>query len=138
MVVWLDGPAHLDFAPGWRTIGFALAIEKLAYIFFGLSPARQASSPPRHRSRMHTLFMAAQITASCVLLALSALLVRALDRAANLDPGFDYAHIITVDPQLYAHGYTPSRAVAYMQDLRSRLEQLPGVETSALTLVVPL
>src|SRR5262249_61104090 len=104
----------------------------LACVFFGLSPARQASSPPRRRSRMRTLFLAAQITASCVLLALSGLLVRALYRAANFDPGFDYGRVIPVDPQLYAPGYNPPRASEYMRDLRARLEQIPCVQASAL------
>src|SRR5262249_3690869 len=72
------------------------------------------------------------------LLVLSGLLVRALHRAGNVDPGFDYTRIITIDPQLYAHGYTPARSAEYMQELRTRLQQLPGVDSAALTAVPPL
>jgi hypothetical protein len=138
LIVWLGGPAHLDLAPDWRTILFAFAMGGVACILFGLSPARQAAAPPKRKSRTRTIFMATQITASCVLLVLSGLLVRALHRASNVDPGFDYARIITVDPQLYAHGYTPGKSEEYMQELRTRLEQLPGVESAALAAVVPL
>ncbi len=138
LIVWLGGPAHLDLAPDWRTILFAFAMGGVACILFGLSPARQATAPPKRKSRTRTIFMATQITASCVLLVLSGLLVRALHRASNVDPGFDYARIITVDPQLYAHGYTPAKSEEYMQELRTRLEQLPGVESAALAAVTPL
>ncbi len=138
LIVWLGGPAHLDLSPDWRTIVFAFAIGGLACILFGLSPARQASASPKHRSRSRTIFMATQITASCVLLVLSGLLVRSLHRAANVDLGFDYARIITVDPQLYAHGYSPARSVEYMQELQTRLHQLPGTDSSALAAVTPL
>ena len=138
LIVWLGGPAQLDLAPDWRTILFAFAIGGLACILFGLSPARHAAAPPKRRSRMRTVFMATQITASCVLLVLSGLLVRALHRATNVDPGFDYAHIIMIDPQLYAHGYAPAKSVAYMQELQTRLEQLPGIDSTTLVAVTPL
>jgi predicted permease len=138
LIVWLGGPAHLDLAPDWRTILFAFAMGGLACILFGLSPARHATAPAKRKSRTRTIFMATQITASCVLLVLSGLLVRALHRASNVDPGFDYAHIITIDPQLYAHGYTTTRSVEYMQEMRARMEQLPGVDSAALAAVTPL
>ncbi|HKD81859.1 MAG TPA: ABC transporter permease [Candidatus Angelobacter sp.] len=138
LTVWLGGPSHLDVTPDWRTILFAFAMGGFACILFGLSPARQAAAPAKRKSRTRTAFMATQITASCVLLVLSGLLVRALNRASNVDPGFDYARIITVDPQLYAHGYTPARSVEYMQELRTRLEQLPGVDSAALAAVTPM
>jgi predicted permease len=138
LIVWLGGPSQLDLTPDWRTILFAFAIGGLACILFGLSPARQAAAPPKRRSRMRTVFMATQITASCVLLVLSGLLVRALQRATNVDPGFDYAHIIMIDSQLYAHGYTPAKSVAYMQELQTRLEQLPGIDSTTLVAVTPL
>jgi predicted permease len=138
LTVWLGGPSHLDMAPDWRTILFAFAMGGFACILFGLSPARQAAAPPKRKSRTRTIFMATQITASCVLLVLSGLLVRALNRASNVDPGFDYARIITVDPQLYAHGYTPARSAEYMHELRTRLEQLPGVDSAALAAVTPM
>jgi predicted permease len=138
LIVWLGGPTQLDLAPDWRTILFAFAIGGLACMLFGLSPARQAAAPPRRRSRMRTVFMSTQITASCVLLVLSGLLVRALHRATNVDPGFDYARIIIIDPQLYAHGYSPAKSVAYMQELQTRLEQLPGIDSTTLVAVTPL
>jgi predicted permease len=138
MVAWLGGPGRLDLAPDWRTIFFAFVIGGLASVLFGLSPARQATRPAHKASRARTIFMAAQIAASCVLLVVSGLLVRGLQRAYSYDPGFDYTHVITVDPQLYAHGYEPAKATQFMDDLQSRLRQLPGVEAASLVRNPPL
>ncbi|HET9166015.1 MAG TPA: ABC transporter permease [Candidatus Angelobacter sp.] len=138
MVAWLGGPGRLDLAPDWRTILFAFVIGGLASVLFGLSPARQATRPAHKASRARTIFMAAQIAASCVLLVVSGLLVRGLQRAYRYDPGFDYTHVITVDPQLYAHGYEPAKATQFMDELQSRLRQLPGVEAASLVRNPPL
>ena len=138
LVAWLGGPSRMDLAPDWRTTLFAFAIGGLTSVLFGLSPARQASRPTHKASRARTVFMAAQIAASCVLLVVSALMVRGLQRAYNYDPGFDYARVITVDPQLYAHGYDPARATQFMDELQLRLQQLPGVDTASLVRNPPL
>ena len=138
LVAWLGGPGRLDLAPDWRTILFAFVIGGLASVLFGLSPARQATRPAHKASRARTIFMAAQIAASCVLLVVSALLVRGLNRAYNYDPGFDYTRIITVDPQLYAHGYEPAKASHFMEELQSRLLQIPGVDAASTVRNPPL
>jgi predicted permease len=138
MVAWLGGPGRLDLAPDWRTILFAFVIGGLASVLFGLSPARQATRPAHKASRARTIFMAAQIAASCVLLVVSGLLVRGLQRSYSYDPGFDYTRVITVDPQLYAHGYEPAKASEFMDELQSRLGQLPGVDAASLVRNPPL
>jgi predicted permease len=138
LVAWLGGPSRMDLTPDWRTILFAFAIGGLASVLFGLSPARQASRPARQASRARIIFMATQIAASCVLLVVSGLLVRGLQRAYSYDPGFDYTRIVTLDPQLYAHGYEPAKAAQFMQELQSRLLQVPGVDASSLVRNPPL
>ena len=138
LVAWLGGPGRMDLAPDWRTTLFAFALGGLASVLFGLSPARQATRAAHKASRARTVFMAAQIAASCVLLVVSALMVRGLQRAYNYDPGFDYARVITVDPQLYAHGYDAAKATQFMDELQLRLQQLPGVDAASLVRNPPL
>jgi len=82
--------------------------------------------------------MTSQFAASCVLLIVSGLLLRALHRAVTVDPGFDCAHTLTVSPHLDAHGYTPERAGAYLNDMRSRMSQVPGVQAVAVVNHPPL
>jgi predicted permease len=134
----LGGPENLNLSPDWRTILFAVTAGVLSCALFGLSPARQAARQTHRKSRARTIFMTAQVAASCILLVVGALLVRAVHSALTADPGFDYSHVITVDPQLYEHGYTPERARQYFDELQVRAGQIPGVEAATVTSMPPL
>jgi predicted permease len=138
LVAWLGAPGNLGMGLDWRTWLFTVGVGALACVLFGLPPARQASRQTHRKSRARIIFMSTQVAASCVLLVVSALLVRALYRAMNSDLGFDYVHVISIDPQLYAHGYTPQKAAGYMEDLEARLERVPGVTSAALVTVPPM
>ncbi|HUO30361.1 MAG TPA: FtsX-like permease family protein, partial [Bryobacteraceae bacterium] len=72
----------------------------------------------------------------CVLLIVAGLEVRALHHAVHHDPGFDYQHVIAIDPAL--DGYTPARARVYFDELRGKLRGIPGVESVALATNPPL
>ena len=138
LVVGLGGPGNFDYAPDWRTILFAFGAGTLACVLAGLPPARQLARQKHHSSRARTIFMSLQVAASCVLLVVSALLVRAMQIALNTDPGFDYAHTITVDPALYAHAFEPPAAREYLAKLEERISQVPGVESVTLVLNPPM
>lgn len=138
LVVALGGTENLNVSPDWRTFLFAMGVGTLACVLFGLPPARQASRQAHRKSRARTIFMATQVAASCVLLVVGALLVRALHNALTADPGFDYKQVVTIDPHLYEHGYTPTKAKQYMDELRARMPQVPGVKSTALTTHPPL
>lgn len=138
LVVWLGAPSNLNLGPDWRTWSFTVGVGVLACMLFGLPPSKQAASQARGKKRARIIFMSTQVAASCVLLVVSALLVRALYHASNSDLGFDYAHVITVDPQLYAHGYTPQKAESYAEELQARLQTAQGVASTALALNPPL
>jgi predicted permease len=80
----------------------------------------------------------AQVAASCVLLVVAGLLVRALDRVTSTPPGFEYERVISVDFALASHGYPAGRAAAHLDTVRNRLGALPGVESIGLASVPPL
>ncbi len=138
LVVWLGGAGSLPMAPDWRTTSFALGVAILACVLFGLPSARQALRSSQRSSRARTIFMTSQFAASCVLLIVSGLLLRALHRAITFDPGFDYSHTLTIDPHLEAHAYTPEKASVYLNDMRTRLAQVSGVQAVALVNNPPL
>ncbi|MBZ5533378.1 MAG: ABC transporter permease [Acidobacteriia bacterium] len=138
LVIWLGGPGVLPLAPDWRTTLFALGVGVLACVLFGLPSARQALRSSQRPSRVRTIFMTSQFAASCVLLIVAGLLLRALHRAVTVDPGFDYTHTLTINPHLDAHAYTQERAGAYFYDMRARLAQVPGVQAVALVNNPPL
>jgi predicted permease len=138
LVVMLGGPGNFDYSPDWRTIAFAFSAGVLACVLAGLAPARRLARQKLSGSRLRTLFMATQVMASCVLLVVSALLVRAMERALNRDPGFDYAHSLTIDPALYAHGYEGAGAADYLEKLQARIAAMPGVESVTLASCPPM
>jgi predicted permease len=139
IVIFITGSASsLDVSPDWRNVAFCFGIGLIAGILFGLPAARRLSHQRHRASRIRSFFMATQVAASCVLLVLSALLVHGLQRALKSDPGFDYRHVVSIDPQLYAHSYSPSAALSYTQNLKQRVQQAPGVEAAAVVRLAPL
>jgi predicted permease len=133
-----DVPAWLNAAPDWRVALFALGAGFASAILFGLTPAMQAARQ-RHRATIaRQILVGAQVAASCVLLIVAGLLGRALKHAMSANPGFEYQQIISIDPGLARHGYSPARVQAYMDTLRERLRALPGVESVSLAESPPL
>ncbi len=131
-------PAWLNAMPDWRVIVFAAGMSFVSAMLFGLAPAWQAARQ-RHRSTiMRQFLIGAQVAGSCVLLIVAGLLVRALDHATSAQPGFEYRQVISIDPGLAKHGYSPAKARAYLDRLQRRLWTLPGVESISLVLTPPL
>lgn len=138
LMIATDVPAWLNAAPDWRVALFALAVGFASAILFGLTPALQAARQRHRATAARQVLVGAQVAASCVLLIVAGLLGRALDHAVSANPGFEYQRVISIDPGLAAHGYSPARAQAYMDALQARLRTLPGVESVALALSPPL
>jgi predicted permease len=138
LMLLTETPAWLNPVPDWRVMVFAVGMGFAAAILFGLTPALQAARR-RHRATVTRQFLVgAQVAASCVLLIVAGLLSRALDHAMTANPGFEYQQVISIDPGLARHGYSPARARIYLDTLQSRLSSLPGVESISLALSPPL
>jgi predicted permease len=138
IIVWTDGPTWLDPVPDWRVVTFAIGIGFLSSVFFGLTPALHIARQKQRMPFGRTFLIGAQVASSCVLLIVAGLLARAFDRAASSDPGFDYEHVIVIEPSLMEHGYTPIRARDYIRDMNMRLRSLPGIEDVSVTSTPPL
>jgi predicted permease len=136
LMVWTEAPPWLDPAPDRRVVAFAIGMGFAAAILFGLTPAWQSSRPRPRGTVTRQFLIGAQVAASCVLLIVAGLLVRAMDQAMYADPGFDYRHVISVDPAL--RGYTPAAARAYFTALEARLRGVPGIASVALVSNPPL
>jgi predicted permease len=134
----LNAPPWLNPTPDWRVAAFAGGVGLITAIAFGLAPALQLTAKRRARTRARQLLVMAQIAASCVLLIVAGLLVRAMNFAISSDPGYDYRHILVIDPDLAAHGYSATEARNYLDALQARLRQLPSVTSVGLTSMAPL
>jgi predicted permease len=137
LMVSTGSPAWLDPTPDWRVIAFAIGVAGVTAILFGLAPALQIARQRHRVTSMRQVLVGAQVAASCVLLIVAGLLVRALDNATGTQPGFAYRSIVAVEPELAMHGYTTARARTYFDTLQERLRRLPGVESVSLTNIPP-
>lgn len=131
-------PSWLDARLDWRVAAFAVFPALMTAVLFGLAPALQVARRRRRTTALRQFLIGAQVAASCVLLVVAALLVRALVRVTSAPPGFEYERVVAVDFALGSHGYSAVRAAAHLDAVRTRLRALPGVESIGLASVAPL
>lgn len=133
-----DAPMLLSATPDRRVLLFVVGLTLVTTIFFGLAPALQVAQRRQRRTAARQILVAVQIAASCVLLIVSGLLVRAARHVLTTDPGFGYEQVVSIDPGLGGHGDTPAVAGAFLDQFVSRVRSLPGVTSVALSSVSPL
>jgi predicted permease len=131
-------PRWLSAAPDWRVLLFTIAATFLSASFFGFAPALQIARQRQQKTFVRQFLVAAQVTASCILLIVAALLLRATQHALYTDPGFGYQQLISVDPQLGHHGYNSEAARSYLDQMQNRLQALPGIQAVSLVQLPPL
>ena len=133
-----ETPAWLTATPDWRVLLFTIGITLVAALFFGLAPALPIARQRQHKTIARQVLVGAQVGASCILLIVAGLLVRATQHALYSDPGFGYEQLISIDPQLEQHGYAPAAARAYLDQMQARLRTVPGVRSVGLVKLPPL
>lgn len=138
VLVYADAPAWMSAAPDWRVIAFTGVMGFVAALFFGMLPTLQMVRQKKSSARWHQFVVCAQVGASCVLLILSGLLVRATLHTLYTDPGFGYQQVLALNPSLDDHGYTPVAAQNYLEQLQNRLRTVPGVTSVSTALLPPL
>ena len=141
----------LELSPDLRVLAFALVVALLTGTIFGVAPALRASrqditsrlrdegagSGTRRRIASSALIVG-QLAMSLVLLVGAGLFLRALDRGARIDPGFETTGVATVHLQPEAWGYDPARANEFFRSLRETLEGTPGVTAVSYANRLPL
>src|SRR5436305_2910927 len=136
-----------------RVVAFTLGVSVAAGVLFGLAPALWATRRElvpllrpgagggvldRGRTRLQEIFVVGQITISLVLLVSTGLFVRTLVNLQSIDPGFDAGGVADLRIDLLGPGYSEARSAAFYDQLLKQVQKLPGVESAALTLTVPL
>jgi predicted permease len=136
LMTWSHSPPWLNPAPDWRVTVFAIGLGFTAAILFGLTPAWQIARQRYRATKVRHFLIGAQVAASCVLLIVAGLFVRALNHALTDSPGYEYRQVISIDPRL--DGYSPQQAAAYFDTLKSRLSHVRGVESISMASNPPL
>jgi predicted permease len=154
------GTLPIDLAMDGWVLAFTLALSFAAVLLFGLVPALRASrvdlastmragahsvagSALGHRGQrapLGKLLIAGQVALSVVLLVGASMLVRSLRNVQSVDVGLDRDHLLVLDVDINARGYTivpPGKPLgttpsgpslsSLVHTLRERFEALPGV-----------
>lgn len=138
VLVYSNAPSWMSALPDWRVFLFTTAMGFVAALVFGLLPTLQMIRRKKNRSLWHQFVVCAQVGASCVLLILAGLLVRATLHTLYSDPGFGYEQVLSIDPGMSEHGFVSAQAQAYLDQLQNRLRTVPGVTFVSIARVPPL
>ena len=144
-------PLALTFGVDWRLLILAIGLGALTTLACGLVPAWQSSKPdvlpalkesaivaaPR-QSRLRAVFMTAQVAMSALLLVVAVLLVRGLMSAHTVDRGFVTNGVLITSVDLGSAGYSTARGLEFFEQVRTRLEQTPGIAAASIVEIVPL
>jgi putative ABC transport system permease protein len=139
----------------WRVLAFTLLISALTAVFLALLPAFSAlredvntaltESGARSGSSLRQSFVRSGLVVSemalaLVLLAGATLLVRTFTALRALDPGFDKHNVLTLEMSLAAEPRLANTAAVtqLVREAGRRVESLPGVETLAAAISLPL
>lgn len=141
----------LDLSPDLRVLSLAMAVTLGTGVLFGLFPALRATRSEIvstlkddagggrvGRSLMRRVFVSTQVGLSLVLLVAAGLFLRALQRTAHVDTGFDPENVYVTDLDLDLEGYDREGGEVFASTLRGRLEDIPGVTVAALSLDLPM
>jgi putative ABC transport system permease protein len=144
-------PLRVDLALDAPVLGFAVALTVLVGVVFGLFPAWKASrldlvtalrdgrgTEDRARARVRHGLVVGQVALSMVLLVAAGLFGRTLQRARQVDPGFQVERVTTarVDLSLLARDQAHGRA--FYDQLLERLAGVPGARSASLATSLPL
>jgi len=136
----------LDFSLVW--FGVALALAAAVFLAFiprlpsmeGLRNSGLAGGGTRvtgGSSRRLRIFAVMQITASFLLLAGSAVLLRTLYELEKTRPPFDTSHVLAVNLPVMSYGKTPEQIQEFYREVLRRVGTLPGVENVSTGFSVP-
>ncbi|MBZ5719244.1 MAG: ABC transporter permease [Acidobacteriia bacterium] len=144
-------PSGVDAYLSLRGFWFAMVVAVVSLFLFGLVPALQAShlapalalkqfgatgAAPRRPFR--SVLVVAQVALSVVMVVSAGLLVRSVLNALNANPGFN-AHqnmlVLELSPSFGTR--TAQESLAYVREIRRRLEALPQVTATSIAMRFP-
>jgi putative ABC transport system permease protein len=134
-----------------RVLGFAALVTALTGLGFGVVPAlrasrtaaaeglREGSRTGSKAQRLRGSLVVAEVTVSIVLLVSAGLLIRALWRVQQVDPGFRAEGVLTLRTALPLPRYeTVARRHDYYTRVLDDVRALPGVTHAAYTTGLPM
>lgn len=155
-------PRGNEVAVNARVMGFSFALALLTILIFGLLPAFQAARTDlrdsmnegggagignRGQGRVRRLLVVAEVALALVLLVGSGLMLRTFIKLRSVDVGFTARNVITMRVPLPDAKYpVPLTAqdprdpagLAFYEQLLTRVENVPGVQSASVSTLLPL
>jgi predicted permease len=152
LLVAFRGASYIPIAtsPSLAILGFALLLSFITGIIFGVAPAWSSTHVDpaeglRGNSRNTTtqttlpqkILVIVQAALSTVLLVVAGLVTQSLRNLENADLGFqsDGRIIVSMNPMMA--GYQPEQLPALYEQIQERLDGIPGVRSSSVSLYAP-
>ena len=137
----------------WKVAVFSLGLAVVTGLLCGLVPAVAAARTEVNESlkeggrtgsaggghaRLRSALVVAELAVALVMLAASGLLLRSFEKMRSVGLGFHVDHTLTATYSLPRQQYSNQAAVdAFNLTLRTKLEQLPGVQAIGATSLLP-
>jgi putative ABC transport system permease protein len=148
-----DIPRLNEVGVDLRMLGFILAVSVITGVCFGLLPAFQATRPDlnralkdvtrasqgRSRRRSRDFLVIAELALAQLLLVAAGLLIVSYVRLNQIDAGFNPDHVLTAKIAPSTKKYPdPKRRAEFFTAVLDHLRQIPGVQSAAIVLNLPL
>jgi putative ABC transport system permease protein len=136
-----------------RVLGFTLVTSLLTGVFFGLAPALQLpglslqevvkeggrGSAGNRRRWMRRSLVVSEVAIALVLLIGAGLLINSFRQLQSVERGFEPENVVTINLTLPRSRYaTPQQQSAFLQQMLTRVAELPGARSVGLTSTLPL
>jgi len=158
LLLWSFRPAEVSsnlVAPNLNAtvFVFAFVISVAAGFIFGVVPALRASRAAmaetlkeetrstgggRRRVTFSNALIVGQVAFSFLSLVMAALFLRSIDRAYQIDPGFETKHLAVFLTNPGQAGYSKPQIEAFYKDVRERVAALPGIASASWSTNLPL
>jgi predicted permease len=151
------GSLVFDVSPNLAVFVFVFVISLIGGILAGLAPAIESprsaltstgrsSAGSRRGRRLQNALVAVQVALSLVLISTGSMFVRGAVNSLGVETGYDSKHLVELGLQ-FPNTYTSARKLALVNELRTRLGELSGVNgitsarapgSSSQTAAIPL
>jgi predicted permease len=133
-------------------LAFTVCVSVAIGMLFGLLPAFQATRPDlnatlkeggrtsvgRPHERTRRALLVSEVALALMLLIGAGLMLRTVGQLTRVDPGFDAENLLTAGFTLPSTRYPEERRNPFFDECLTRIRALPGVQSAALTLSLPI
>lgn len=146
-------PIYFDFSFDWHVFAYLALIAGVCGVVVGVIPAwRCTRLDPNSmlreggrsegasigRSRMRSVFVVAQVSASLVVLIAAGLFVRSGAALERADLGFDPHNLLIASSDPSSVSYDAPRTDAFYRAFKERVLRIPGVQSATYASTVPM